>query len=115
MFDPGCPSRAAPIRVGDTWTAMIVLCLEGGPRRFSELRVALRRVTAKVLTDSLRRMERDGLLTRTVYEAVPPHVEYELTPLGRTLLEPLAAARRWCDANLDAVVAARAASDAGGA
>jgi DNA-binding HxlR family transcriptional regulator len=111
MFDPACPSSTVPIRLGDKWTAMIVSCLEGGPRRFSEVRVALRRVTPKVLAESLRALERDGMVTRTAYAEVPPRVVYELTPLGRTLLEPLAAARAWCAEHLDEVLAAREAHD----
>jgi DNA-binding HxlR family transcriptional regulator len=111
MFDPACP-RSSPARLGDKWTAMIVACLEGGPRRFNELRVPLRRVTAKVLAESLRALERDGLVLRTAYDEVPPRVEYELTPLGRSFLEPLAAARAWCAAHAGALGAARAAHDA---
>lgn len=109
MFHPECPSRALPIRVGDKWTALIVRCLEDGPRRFSELRVPLHRVTAKVLTESLRAMERDGFVTRTVYDEHPPRVEYALTPLGRSLLEPLALAGRWCEEHGDELHQAREA------
>ena len=64
MFDPICPSDLSPIRFGDKWAGMIIRCLEGGPRRFSELRVPLRGITAKVLTKSLRTLERDGLVAR---------------------------------------------------
>jgi DNA-binding HxlR family transcriptional regulator len=85
MFDPVCPSSAMPIQIGDKWTAMVVLCLEGGRRRFSELKGPLRGITPKVLTQTLRAMERDGLVTRTAYDENPPRVEYELTPLGRSL------------------------------
>jgi DNA-binding HxlR family transcriptional regulator len=108
MFDPACPSSLMPIRFGDKWSAMVISCLEDGPRRFSEIRVPLRTVTPKVLTETLRALERDGMLTRTAYAEIPPRVEYELTPLGRTLLEPLAAARVWCDAHLSELVSARA-------
>ncbi|WP_281906455.1 winged helix-turn-helix transcriptional regulator [Phytohabitans aurantiacus] len=109
MFDPACPSRLSPVRIGDKWGGMIILCLEGGPRRFSELRVPLRRVTAKVLTESLRALERDGLITRTAYDENPPRVEYALTPLGRTMLEPIAWCREWARDHLPQVVAAREA------
>lgn len=115
MFDPVCPSSAMPIQIGDKWTAMVVLCLEGGPRRFTEIRVPLRRVTPKVLTQTLRAMERDGLLTRTVYPENPPRVEYELTALGRTLLTLIDAARSWSGANLPALLRAREFHDAAGA
>jgi DNA-binding HxlR family transcriptional regulator len=109
MFDPVCPSAAMPIRIGDKWTGMVVRCLEDGPRRFTELRIPLRAVTPKVLTATLRAMERDGLLTRTAYAENPPHVEYELTALGRSLLDLIGAARQWCDAHLPALLASREA------
>ncbi|MEK8105792.1 helix-turn-helix domain-containing protein [Micromonospora sp. M12] len=72
MFDPMCPSSALPFQIGDKWTGMIVLCLEGGPRRFTEIRVPLRAVTPKVLTQTLRAMERDGLVVRTAYRRTRP-------------------------------------------
>jgi DNA-binding HxlR family transcriptional regulator len=111
MFDPACPSSLMPIRFGDKWAAMVIVCLEDGPRRFSELRVPMHRVTPKVLTETLRGLERDGMVTRTHYPEIPPRVEYALTPLGRSLLEPLAAARRWADRHLGAVGEARAAHE----
>ena len=92
-------------------TAKIIACLrDGGPRRFSELQAALRGVTPKVLTESLRAMLRDGLVSRTAYEEIPPRVEYALTPLGRTLLEPMAACCAWSAQHLPAVHAAREAA-----
>jgi DNA-binding HxlR family transcriptional regulator len=109
MFDPACPSSVMPFQIGDKWTAMVVLCLEHGPRRFSELRAPLRTVTAKVLAATLRAMERDGLVVRSVYDENPPRVEYALTPLGRSLLMLIDAARAWCADNLADLLAARAA------
>ncbi|WP_214415421.1 winged helix-turn-helix transcriptional regulator [Sphaerisporangium fuscum] len=109
MFDPACPSSVSPIRIGDKWGGMVILCLTQGPRRFSELRVPLRRVTPKVLAETLRALERDGFVTRTAYAEIPPRVEYELTPLGRTLLEPIAACREWASRNLPALLQAREA------
>ncbi len=109
MFQPGCPSNVTPFQIGDKWAGMVILCLEGGPRRFSQLRVPLRRVTPKVLTETLRALERDGMITRTRYDEVPPRVEYALTPLGRTLLEPLAACREWAERHLAELLEARAA------
>lgn len=79
---------------------MVVLCLEHGPRRFSELRVPLRRITPKVLTETLRSMERDGLVSRTAYDEMPPRVEYELTTHGRKLLSLIHDVREWCRVNL---------------
>ncbi|MEV0846748.1 helix-turn-helix domain-containing protein [Streptomyces sp. NPDC049954] len=112
LFDPLCPSAALPIRIGDKWTAMVAICLENGPRRFGELRVPLRGITPKVLTETLRAMERDGLVTRTSYAENPPRVEYALTPLGHSLFSLIAAARTWSREHLPALLAARAASHA---
>ncbi|MGW1752514.1 winged helix-turn-helix transcriptional regulator [Streptomyces sp. NPDC002092] len=109
MFDPLCPSDLVPFRVGDKWTGMIIQCLEDGPRRFSELRVPLRNVTSKVLTQSLRALERDGFIVRTVRSGSARHVEYELTPLGRSLLDLLDAARTWAEAHLDELIDAHEA------
>ncbi len=106
MFD-ACAQVTPLIRVGDKWTAKIIRCLETGPRRFSELRAPLRGITAKVLTETLRAMERDGLVTRTAYAEIPARVEYELSPLGRTLLKPLAAACEWAAAHMAEVTRAR--------
>ncbi|WP_398878078.1 winged helix-turn-helix transcriptional regulator [Streptomyces prunicolor] len=86
---------------------MIVRCLEGGPRRFTELRAPLRAVTPKVLSETLRAMERDGLLTRRPYDENPPRVEYTLTPLGRSLIPLLDAARAWSETHLPHLLAAR--------
>jgi len=110
MFDPACPSSAMPIRIGDKWTAMVVVCLEHGPRRFSEIRTPLRHVTPKVLTETLRALERDGMVTRTAYAEIPPRVEYELTPLGRSLLDLVDACRTWADKHLPALLEARSAA-----
>ncbi len=109
MFDPLCPSDLSPIRIGDKWAGMIIRCLEHGPRRFSELRVPLRGITAKVLTQSLRTLERNGLVARTAYAGPTQRVEYELTPLGRSLLEPLDAACAWASEHWDELIDAREA------
>ncbi|MFD8975362.1 winged helix-turn-helix transcriptional regulator [Streptomyces sp. NPDC059593] len=108
--DPDCGgSPAQPIRVGGKWTAMVLRCLEDGtPRRFTELRVPLHWITPKVLTETLRAMERDGFLTRTVHDENPPRVEYALTALGRSLIEPLGTACDWARAHAPAITEARA-------
>jgi DNA-binding HxlR family transcriptional regulator len=111
MFDELCPSSLNPIRFGDKWAALIVRCLEHGPRRFSELRVPLHRVTPKVLTQSLRSLERAGLVKRTATAEGGPHVEYELTPLGASMLEPLAAACAWTAEHWDELLDARESYD----
>ncbi|PXY29076.1 transcriptional regulator [Prauserella sp. PE36] len=108
MFDEVCPSGLVPFRFGDNkWSALVLRCLEDGPRRFSELRVPLHRVTPKVLTQSLRGLERRGLISRTVRSGPAPHVEYALTPLGRGMLEPLATACAWAAENWDQILDAR--------
>ncbi|WP_354671230.1 helix-turn-helix domain-containing protein [Streptomyces sp. S.PB5] len=90
---------------------MVIRCLEGGPRRFTELRTPLRAVTPKVLAETLRAMDRDGLITRTAYDENPPRVEYALTPLGRTLIPLLDAARTWSETHLPQLLAARRAHE----
>jgi DNA-binding HxlR family transcriptional regulator len=111
MFDELCPSSLNPIRFGDKWAGLVIRCLEHGPRRFSELRVPLRRVTPKVLTQSLRALERDGLVKRTVRTGATPHVEYELTPVGASMLAPMAAACAWAAEHWDELLDAREAYD----
>jgi DNA-binding HxlR family transcriptional regulator len=110
MFDPVCPSDLLPIRFGDKWAGLIIRCLEDGPRRFSELRIPLRGITAKVLTQSLRALERDGMVRRTAYAEPVRRVDYELTPLGRSLLDPMAAACAWAERHWDELLDAREAS-----
>ena len=107
LFDELCPSSLLPFRFGDKWAALVMRCLEAGPRRFSELRVPLHRVTPKVLTQSLRGLERGGLVSRTVYADPKPRVEYALTPLGRSLLEPLEAACAWANDHWDELLDAQ--------
>ena len=94
-----CPGRAVFELLANKWTGLAITALEGGPRRFGELRHKLEGVSPKVLTQTLRRLEDNGLVTRTVYPEVPPRVEYELTHLGRGALEPLAHLRTWIRAN----------------
>ncbi|MEV0971441.1 winged helix-turn-helix transcriptional regulator [Microtetraspora glauca] len=110
MFDPVCPSDLAPIRFGDKWSGLIIRCLEHGPRRFSELRVPLRGISAKVLTGSLRTLERDGLVSRTAHPGPLQRVEYALTPLGRSLLGPMATACAWAEEHWDELLDAREAA-----
>jgi DNA-binding HxlR family transcriptional regulator len=110
MFDPVCPSDLSPIRFGDKWAGMIIRCLEHGPRRFSELRVPLRGVSAKALTKSLRALERDGLVARTTYPAPVRRTEYELTALGLSLLGPIAVACAWAEEHWDELLDARDAT-----
>lgn len=94
-------------RVGDKWTVLVVSLLGGGPLRFSELRRAIDGISQKMLTTTLRSLERDGFCTRRVFATVPPRVEYELTDLGRDLLVPVKALGDWAVANRQRVDAAR--------
>jgi DNA-binding HxlR family transcriptional regulator len=99
-------------RVGDKWTVLVVGLLGSGPMRFSELRRAIDGISQKMLTTTLRTLERDGFCTRTVFPSVPPRVDYELTELGRDLLVPVKALGEWAVANRDRVDAARRRFDA---
>lgn len=106
-FDPECPTRIVLDRVGDKWTVLIIETLDEGPKRFSEVRLAIGGITPKVLTSTLRSLAADGLVTREVFAEVPPRVEYALTELGRSLQEPVAALRRWAELNVAAISASR--------
>jgi DNA-binding HxlR family transcriptional regulator len=95
-----CPSRTVLDRIGDRWTVLVVGTLSHAPARFSELSRAIEGVSQKMLTQTLRGLERDGLVTRTVHPEVPPRVVYDLTEAGRTLIEPLAALDAWARTHL---------------
>jgi DNA-binding HxlR family transcriptional regulator len=99
-------------RVGDKWTVLVVSLLGGGPMRFSQLRRAVEGISQKMLTTTLRNLERDGFCTRTVFATVPPRVDYELTELGRDLLVPVKALGDWAVANRERIDAARRRFDA---
>ncbi len=94
-------------RIGDKWTVYIVRLLANGPMRFSEMRRAVSAISQRMLSLTLRGLERDGLVTRTVTPSIPPRVDYELTPKGLTLIEPLKAVGQWAIANRDYVESAR--------
>ena len=98
-------------RVGDKWSVLVVGMLGEGPRRFSELLGSIEGISQRMLTLTLRGLERDGLVTRTMYGTIPPRVEYELTAPGQTLLEPIRALSGWADANRVAMAEARARFD----
>ena len=99
-------------RVGDKWTVLVVSTLGGGPKRFNELRRSLGSISQRMLTLTLRGLERDGLVTRTVFPTVPPRVDYELTKLGRSLLEPVNGLSLWARKNRASIAAARDRFDA---
>ncbi len=94
-------------RVGDKWTVLVVSTLGDGPKRFNELRRALGSISQRMLTLTLRGLERDGLVTRTVTPSIPPRVDYALTRLGRSLLEPVSGLGLWARKNRPAIQEAR--------
>ena len=106
-----CPVRNVLDKLGDKWSMLIVLELSAGERRFSEVRRAIPDISQKMLTQSLRLLQRDGLVARKVFPTVPPAVSYRLTPLGHSLLGPVEALVAWADENHPAVLAARADFD----
>ncbi len=108
-----CPTREVLDRVGDRWSVLIIGILGEGSWRFTELHRQIEGISQKMLTQTLRGLERDGLVLRTVHPVVPPRVDYELTALGRTLIEPLHALDTWARAHIVAVLDARESYDAG--
>jgi DNA-binding HxlR family transcriptional regulator len=107
-----CPVREVLDRIGDKWSVLVVILLGEGTKRFSELQRAIEGISQRMLTRTLRSLERDGLVARTVFPTVPPRVDYELTDFGRTLLEPLASLAAWAEQHRDAIQASRARHDA---
>jgi DNA-binding HxlR family transcriptional regulator len=104
-----CPSRTVLELLANKWVTLTLTFLTDGPRRFGELRRRLDGITQKSLTQTLRLLERDGLVTRTVYPTVPPRVEYALTPLGESAGELAAHIRLWAEDHADEIVRAREA------
>ncbi|WP_416208057.1 winged helix-turn-helix transcriptional regulator [Chelativorans sp. M5D2P16] len=97
--------------VGDKWSVLVVGLLGEGTMRFNEIRRAVDGISQKMLTTTLRNLEREGFVTRTIYPTIPPRVEYELTDLGRELLVPVKALAEWVTANRERIEAARARFD----
>ena len=107
----GCPSRRILDRIGDRWTVLIVGAIGGESKRFSDLLRAVEGISQKMLTQTLRALERDGLVTRTMFPTIPPRVDYELTALGHGLRVPVIALGMWVNENLGEIERARAAFD----
>jgi DNA-binding HxlR family transcriptional regulator len=107
-----CPVRDVLDRLGDAWSFLVVLELACGPQRFNALKRQVTGISQRMLTVTLRSLERDGLVGRTVFPTTPPQVEYRLTPLGASLVEPMTVLTRWAAAHHDSVRAARARYDA---
>lgn len=104
----GCrPATEILARVGDKWSVLVVMLLGGGPRRFNEIRRMIDGISQRMLTLTLRGLERDGLVTRTVFPTIPPRVDYDLTDLGRSLCVPVGALGAWAFANREEIEAAR--------
>src|SRR3954453_17089325 len=106
-YDADSPTGILVDRIADKWTLMIHGTLEAGPMRFSDLRDALGGISPKVLTQALRALERDGLISRRAYKQVPPNVEYSLTELGGSLCTPVKELRAWAETNIGEIRAAR--------
>jgi len=107
-----CRAREVLQRVGDKWSVLAIDLLGQGTMRFTELHRAIDGITARMLTVTLRGLERDGIVTRTIHPVIPPRVEYTLTPMGRTLLDTIGQLVNWTDSHLPEIQAARAAYDA---
>ncbi len=107
VYDANCPTRLVLNRIADKWTVLVMSSLEQGTKRFSTLQREIGGVSQKMLTQTLRGLERDGLVHRTIYPTVPPKVEYTLTPLGRTLVGLVDAVRVWSEQHIEAVMQAQ--------
>ena len=110
-FDADCPTRQLLDELADKWVCLVIVALVNGPQRHSELRRRLNGVSQKMLTQTLRAMERDGIVTRTVTAGVPVRVDYELTELGVSLTSVVHAVKLWAEAHMDSVAQAREAYD----
>ena len=110
---PGaCQASEVLGRVGDKWSLQVIFALGGGTRRFTDLKRGIDGISQRMLTVTLRGLERDGIVSRTMYPVMPPRVDYTLTPMGRTLLDAAGTLIGWAHAHLDEIEAARAAYDA---
>jgi len=114
VYAGACPARALLDRIANKWTTLIIGILgeAADPVRFSELRRSISGISQKMLTQTLRDLERDGLVVREIYPVIPPRVEYSLTPVGRTLEEPLRALSQWAEQHMNEVHVAQRKFDA---
>ena len=110
--DPECEVRTILDRIADKWSLLVICVLADGVHRFGELRREIDGISQRMLTLTLRQLEREGLVTRTVFPVVPPRVDYELTPLGSTLLDTIQELVAWAGKHGSEIIAARAAYDA---
>ena len=112
LLDESCMARQALHLLADKWTVLVIYALSDGTQRYSQIHRRIECITHKMLAQTLRRLERDGLLTRTVYPVIPPKTEYTLTKLGLTLIEPLNQLFQWGEKNMALVEASRRTYDA---
>ncbi|MEU6582409.1 helix-turn-helix domain-containing protein [Nocardia sp. NPDC046763] len=110
VFSARCPTRQVLDRIAGKWTVLIIDSLAGGTMRYTDLQRRIEGISQKMLTQTLRELETDGFVIRTVHPTVPPKVEYTLTPMGYSLRAPITALREWIEANINDIEAARAAS-----
>jgi DNA-binding HxlR family transcriptional regulator len=110
-FLAACPSRQVLDRISDKWVTLILCALAGGPQRYRDLCRIIAGVSQKMLTQTLRTLERDGLVSRTLTPGVPVRVDYELTPLGQSLLPAVNAIKAWAEQHIGEIHASRAAHD----
>jgi DNA-binding HxlR family transcriptional regulator len=111
VYSADCPTRTVLDIVADKWTSLVIVSLLPGTKRFQQLKREIGGITQKMLTQTLRSLERDGLVHRRAYPTVPPRVEYTLTPLGTTLTRPLQALQDWSVAHVKEILRARVAMD----
>ena len=110
VFLADCPARLAIETIANKWSVVVLYGLSRGPRRHGELVELIGGISKKMLTQTLRHLEQQGLVSRRAYPEVPPRVEYELTALGRTLIEPIQALTRWAESNGEALLEAQEAA-----
>jgi DNA-binding HxlR family transcriptional regulator len=106
-FLAGCPARKLLVRISDKWVSLVLAALADGPRRYNDLARKIAGVSQKMLTQTLRSLERDGLVSRTVIPSVPVRVDYALTPLGETLQSVMREIKSWAETHIEEVEAAR--------
>ncbi len=113
VFEDNCPTRIVLSRIADKWVLLILDRLQTGPMRFNELRREVKGISQKVLSQTLKKLERDGLISRRVFPTIPISVEYQLSNLGKTLTESVTALTHWAEKNMDAILLAQQLYDAG--
>ena len=109
--DDVCPVREILDRIGDKWSVLVISNLAGETLRFNALKQRITGISQRMLTETVRKLERNGMLSRTIYPTIPPRVEYALTPLGQTFVDPIHTLVQWADSHSREILAARRAYD----